>query len=86
MAEIALAGVAFDERKYDVAIAHANAAVQINPRSALAYVQLAEVQLFQNDKNAARKTLLKAIELDSSGHGAASAEALLKLVNAGGVG
>jgi len=76
--EIALAGVALDEKKLDEAEAHCRRALEVNPGSAAAYNQLAEVLLLQNDNAGAQKSLKRSIELSPNGPSAALAKALMK--------
>jgi tetratricopeptide (TPR) repeat protein len=77
-AEIALAGVALDEKKLDEAEAHCRRALEVNPGSAAAYAQLGEVLLLQNDGAGAQKSLKKSIELSPSGPSAALAKAIMQ--------
>ena len=77
IAEIALAGVSFDEGDYEGAIEHTMRAILINRRSALAYAQLGEIQIFQHKKHSARTSLRKAMELDPAGHDGSLARTLL---------
>jgi tetratricopeptide (TPR) repeat protein len=79
--EVALAGLSFDEQKFDDAIAHNQAAIQLNPQSALAHAQLAEVQIFQRGTETARANIRKALELDPTGKSADFARSLLKLID-----
>src|SRR5262249_24715344 len=58
--QIALGTVEFDEGRFQEAIRHYQKAISLNPRSAYAYAQLGEAQLFQMDKQAARASLEKA--------------------------
>jgi len=81
LAEIALAGVSFDKGEYEEAIEHTMRAILINRRSALAYAQLGEIQIFQHNKLSARTSLRKAIELDPAGHDGALARNLLRLLD-----
>jgi tetratricopeptide (TPR) repeat protein len=80
--EIALAGVSFDEGQYESAMEHSMRAILMNPRSALAYAQLGEIQIFQHKKHSARTSLRKAIELDPAGHDGTLARTLLILLDA----
>ena|SRR6516225_3818221 len=80
--EIALAGVSFDEGQYESAMEHSMRAILMNPRSALAYAQLGEIQIFQHKKHSARTSLRKAIELDPAGHDGTLARTLLILPDA----
>ena len=75
--EIALAGVSFDEGQYESAMEHSMRAILMNPRSALAYAQLGEIQIFQHKKHSARTSLRKAMELDPAGHDGSLARTLL---------
>lgn len=77
-AEIALAGVALDEKKLDEAEAHCRRAIEVNPRSAAAHAQLGEVLLLRNDDAGAQKVLKKSIELNPNGPTAALAKTLIK--------
>ena len=81
IAEIALAGVSFDEGEYEGATEHSMRAILINPRTALAYAQLGEIQIFQHKKHSARTSLRKAIELDPAGHEGTLARNLLALLD-----
>lgn len=79
MGEIALGGVSFDEGNFDDAITHCSNAILLNPKSAMAYTQLGEAQLFKGDADGARLSLRKAIDADPRG---VAARALLKLIDA----
>jgi tetratricopeptide (TPR) repeat protein len=78
--QIALGAVEFDEGRFQDAIRHYQKAISMNPRSAYAYAQLGEAQLFHADKEGARKSLEIALELDSKGESANLARALLVLI------
>lgn len=77
--DLALAGVSLDEGKFDEAEAHCRRAIELNRRSAAAYVQLAEIQLLQKDGAGARKSIEKSMELSPNGPSAAVAKVLTKL-------
>jgi tetratricopeptide (TPR) repeat protein len=82
VAEIALAGLSFDEREYESALEHSMRAILMNPRSTLAYAQLGEIQIFQHKKQSARTSLRKAMELDPAGHDGTLARTLRILLDA----
>ena len=65
--EIALGTVSFEEGDFAAAIRHYKRAIGMNPRSAYAYAQLGEAQLFQRDAENARSSLSRALELDPTG-------------------
>jgi tetratricopeptide (TPR) repeat protein len=81
IADLALAGVSFDEGKFEEAEAHCRRAMQLIPRNAAAHVQLAEVQLFQNDIAGANSSLKRALELGPGGPTASLAHALIQFAS-----
>ena len=76
---IALGMVEFEQAHFKDAIRHYQKAISMNPRSAYAYAQLGEAQLFHQDKQSARASLATAIELDPRSEAANLARALLLL-------
>jgi tetratricopeptide (TPR) repeat protein len=80
--ETALGTVSFDEGDFARAIRHYRKALEINPHSAYAYAQLGEAQVFQNDKESARRSLTRALELDPRGEFGNLARTLLAFVDA----
>src|SRR6516165_8914835 len=72
LGEIGLAGVSFDEGRFDDAIVHCSNAIKLNPKSVLAHTQLAEAELLKGNVGAARRSIQRAIHLDSIGPGAAT--------------
>jgi Flp pilus assembly protein TadD len=81
IADLALAGVSFDQGNFEEAEAHCRRAMQLSPRSAAAHVQLAEVQLFRNDKAGANLSLKRAMELSPGGPTASLANALVRFAS-----
>ncbi len=79
--EIALGTVDFAASDFDGAIGHYKRALQMNPRSAYAYVHMGEAAIFQMDKESARSHLKKAIELDPRGEYGKAARSLLKFAD-----
>jgi Tfp pilus assembly protein PilF len=63
IADLALAAVACDEHKFDEAEALCRRTLQLNPRSAAACAQLAEVQIIRGDTTSAAQTLKRAYDL-----------------------
>ena len=78
-ADLALAGVSLDEGKLDEAESHCRRALELNRASAVAYAQLAEIQLLQNSSASARQSLQRSMELSPNGPSASLAKTLLKI-------
>jgi tetratricopeptide (TPR) repeat protein len=78
-ADLALTGVALDEGKLEEAEAHCRRALEVNRASAAVYVQLAEIQMLQNNTASARHSLQRSLEINPNGPSATLAKALLKL-------
>ena|SRR5580698_3353070 len=81
VADLALAGVSMDEGKLDDAETHCRRALELNPASAAAYAQLAEIQLLQNNTVNARRNLRRSMEISPNGPNANLAKSLLKLAS-----
>ncbi len=81
VSDLALAGVFFDEGKYDDATAHCKRALVLNPSNAVAYNQLAEIQVQQRDYVRAKQNLQRAMELVSKGPIAEWTTILMKVVS-----
>ena len=63
IADLALAAVACDEHKFDEAEKICRRTFRLNPRSAAACAQLAEVQILRGDTTSAAQTLKRAHDL-----------------------
>ncbi|WP_035351848.1 tetratricopeptide repeat protein [Edaphobacter aggregans] len=81
VADLALAGVSVDERKLDEAEAHCRRALELNSSSAAAYAQLGEIQLLQNQRTNAIRSLQRSMEISQNGPTANLAKSLLKLAS-----
>lgn len=81
VADLALAGVSVDERKLDEAEAHCRRALELNSASAAAYAQLGEIQLLQNQRTNAIRSLQRSMEISQNGPAANLAKSLLKLAS-----
>jgi len=81
LAEILLGTVEFQQGNFEGARAHYQKALELNPRSAYAYVHLGEAYLFGKDKEKARTSLKTAITLDPLGEFGKLARRLMELVD-----
>jgi tetratricopeptide (TPR) repeat protein len=79
--EILLGTVDFHEGKFDDAEAHYRRALEVNPRSALAYAHLGEACLFRKDRDGARAHLKAALNLDPLGESGKMARRLMELTD-----
>jgi len=75
--EVFLGTVDFQQARFDEAIEHYQKAIRINNRSAWAYAQLSEAQVFRGEIAAARITVKRALELDPHGEFGCFARTLL---------
>lgn len=81
-AEVAMGTVAFLEKNIDGAITHYRKALEINPRSALAWAHLGQATVFQKDKEAAHRYCTRALELDPRGPCGKFARAVMEYAEA----
>jgi Flp pilus assembly protein TadD len=79
--EVFLGTVDFQESKFDEAEKHYRAALELNPRSALAYAYLGEASLFRKDKETARAQLKNAVSLDPLGESGKLAKRLMEMAD-----
>ena len=79
VSDLALAGISFDEGKYDEAISHCQRALRLNALSAPAYIQIAEIMLIQHDYARARQKLQQAMGLAPKGPTAELARILIRV-------
>jgi|SRR5579863_4454915 len=79
--EVFLGTVEFQQSNFDRAEAHYRKALELNPRSALAYAYLGEAFLFRKDKETARTHCKTAISLDPLGSSGKLARRLLEMAD-----
>ncbi len=80
--ETLLGTICFHQGQFDQARRHYERSLERDPENAWTLAHLGELELFTLDKDAARVTLRRAIDLDPRGEAGQMAENLLELVEA----